>query len=308
MGEASYGQRWSRPAIPTGNFGWGGVTVGGVVEVLRYAAFTATPDGGNPAGVVLDATGLTDAEMQRVAADVGFSETAFLLPGAGPDLAVRYFSPLAEVPFCGHATIAAAVAHAERHAPGDLLLRTASGPVAVTTRRANGVVTATLTSVPPRVADEEPAALDAALAALRWTRHDLDPALPPRVAYAGAFHLVVAVRDRATLAGLDYDFAALGEVMAAEDWTTVQLVFRESATVFHARDPFPPGGVVEDPATGAAAAAFGAYLRALGLVTPPATVTIHQGHDMGRPSLLTVDVPPGNDAPVRVTGTAVAMA
>ena len=56
--------------------------------------------------------------------------------------------------------------------------------------------------------------------------------------------------------------------MAARDWTTVQLVWREDADAFHARDPFPPGGVVEDPATGAAAAAFGGYLRALGLVEP----------------------------------------
>jgi predicted PhzF superfamily epimerase YddE/YHI9 len=68
------------------------------------------------------------------------------------------------------------------------------------------------------------------------------------------------------------------------DWTTIDLIWRESAHVFHARNPFPPGGVVEDPATGAAAAAFGGYLRELGLVTPPATVTVHQGQDLGRPS------------------------
>ena len=60
----------------------------------------------------------------------------------------------------------------------------------------------------------------------------------------------------------------------------------------------------EDPATGAAAAAFGGYLRELGLVTPPVTLRLHQGHDLGRPSLLTVHVP--EDAPgIRVTGTAV---
>jgi PhzF family phenazine biosynthesis protein len=76
-------------------------------EVLRYAAFSDTPAGGNPAGVVLDARGLSDAEMLKVAADVGYSETAFL---DGED--IRYFSPLAEVPFCGHATVATGVAHA----------------------------------------------------------------------------------------------------------------------------------------------------------------------------------------------------
>jgi PhzF family phenazine biosynthesis protein len=85
----------------------------------------------------------------------------------------------------------------------------------------------------------------------------------------------------------------------------VQLVWRESYDVFHVRNPFPPGGVVEDPATGAAAAAFGGYLRDLGLVGPPATVAVHQGHDMGRPSLLTVTIPAEPGSGIDVTGTAV---
>ncbi len=84
----------------------------------------------------------------------------------------------------------------------------------------------------------------------------------------------------------------------------MHLVWRETETIFHARDPFPPGGVVEDPATGAAAAAFGAYLRSLELVMSPVRVTIHQGHDMGRPSRLLVDVPPGNRSGIKVSGTA----
>ena len=87
-------------------------------EVLRYSAFTETPEGGNPAGVVLDATGLDDERMLAIAAELGYSETAFLLPRGGGEFDVRYFSPVAEVPFCGHATIAAGVAHADRHGPG----------------------------------------------------------------------------------------------------------------------------------------------------------------------------------------------
>lgn len=75
--------------------------------------------------------------------------------------------------------------------------------------------------------------------------------------------------------------------------------------MFHARNPFPPGGVVEDPATGAAAAAFGGYLRELELVATPATVTIHQGVDMGRPSTITVTVPAEPGTGIGVTGTAV---
>jgi PhzF family phenazine biosynthesis protein len=271
-----------------------------MTEVLRYAAFTDTPTGGNPAGVVLDANGLPDAEMLRIAADVGYSETAFV---DGDD--IRYFSPLAEVPFCGHATIATGVAIAERRGPGELVFNTRSGSVPVLTRRDDqGRVTATLTSVPPRVEPLADADREELLAALGWDAADLDPALPPRVGYAGAFHPVLAAATRERLARLDYDFDRLATLMAAREWTTIQLVWREAEDRFHARNPFPPGGVVEDPATGAAAAALGAYLREEGLVTPPATITIIQGEDLGRPGRLLVDIHadrPGID----VTGTAV---
>jgi PhzF family phenazine biosynthesis protein len=276
------------------------------VAVLRYTAFSADPSGGNPAGVVLDATGLDDAAMLAVAAEVGYSETAFLRPRGDRRFGVRYFSPLAEVPFCGHATIATAVAHAARFGTGRMLLDTRAGEVAVSTvADASGQVTATLTSVAPRsvpLADED---RDRLLTALGWPAADLDGDLPLRVAYAGAWHPVVAVRDRSRLADLSYDFDGLGALMAARDWTTVALVWRSGPTAFDVRNPFPPGGVVEDPATGAAAAALGGSLRELGLVDLPATLTLSQGADMGRPSHLVVGVPAEPGTGISVTGTAV---
>jgi PhzF family phenazine biosynthesis protein len=278
-------------------------------EILRLAAFTDTPAGGNPAGVVLDASTLDDTEMQAIAAAVGYSETAFITDPATK--AVRYFSPAAEVPFCGHATIATAVALAERDGPGDVVLATNAGAVAVRTQRDHGgAIAATLTSVAPRVEGDLPEEdLRQALAILRWTADDLDRDLPPRIAYAGARHLILAARTRERLADLAYDFDALEAYMSQRDLTTVDLVHRDAhdPATFHSRNPFPVGGVVEDPATGAAAAAFGAYLRALDLISPPARVTIHQGDDMGRPSLLHVDVDPDPASGVRVTGRAIAI-
>ncbi|MER6652974.1 PhzF family phenazine biosynthesis isomerase [Streptomyces sp. NPDC000971] len=272
-------------------------------EVLRYTAFSADPEGGNPAGIVLDASGLGDAEMLAVAADLGYSESAFLTdPDGHGGHTVRYFSPKAEVPFCGHATVAAALALAERDGPGDLVFSTPAGPVPVTVVREDGELRATLTSVEPHTEDAAPEDLAEALAALDWPAADLDPALPPRIAYAGARHLVLAAATRERLADLAYDFARLEALMRRLDLTTAQLAWRESATVFHVRDPFPVGGVVEDPATGAAAAAFGAYARELGLVPDDAVLTLHQGADMGRPGTLTVELRPG-DARVRVSGT-----
>ncbi|HET6693109.1 MAG TPA: PhzF family phenazine biosynthesis isomerase, partial [Pedococcus sp.] len=233
-------------------------------EVLRYAAFPAGDAGGNPAGVVLDARGMTDEDMLLTAGEVGFSETAFLFPAesaadrnegsseGSSEARVRYFSPLAEVPFCGHATIATAVAHAERHGVGRLDLVTHGGLVPVQTRDEGGQLVATLTSVEPSVAPMSPVVVARTLEALRWSPDALDDALPPYVAFAGNRHPVLALSSRQVLAGLDYDYAALAGLMAEHDWTTMQLVHRERPELFHARNPFPPGGVVEDPATGAA--------------------------------------------------------
>lgn len=206
------------------------------------------------------------------------------------------------MPFCGHATVAAALALAERDGPGEVEFATPAGTVPVTVVSEGGELRATLTSVEPRVEDVAAGDLAEALAALDWPAADLDPALPPRIAYAGARHLVLAAATRERLAALDYDFARLEALMHRLDLTTVQLVWRASDAVFHVRDPFPVGGVVEDPATGAAAAVFGAYLRELALVPEAAVLTLHQGEDMGRPGTLTVTLGAG-DARVRVSGT-----
>jgi len=272
-----------------------------MTEVLRYTAFSDDPAGGNPAGVVLDASALSAEEMRAIAAEVGYSETAFVTGGEGDTLSVRYFSPESEVPFCGHATIATAVAHGDRHGPGALHLDTAAGRVDVIVSDGS----ATLTSVAPHVDDVPAGDLDEALVALGWSAEDLDPGLPPRYGFAGARHLILGAATRARLARLDYDFDRLRALLEARDCVTAALVFRRDAATFDARNPFPTGGVVEDPATGAAAAAFGGYLRALELVTPPAAVVIYQGEDMGRPSLLRVEIPPAGG--IRVSGRAVAL-
>ncbi|MFF0742619.1 PhzF family phenazine biosynthesis protein [Streptomyces sp. NPDC004111] len=277
-------------------------------EILRYTAFSTTPAGGNPAGVVLDASALDDPEMLAVAAELGYSETAFLTAGRAPGAyRVRYFSPKAEVPFCGHATVATAVALGERLGPLDLTFETNAGTVPVNVAASpDGTLRATLTSVEPHTEAAEPQDVEEALAALNWPAGDLDPAIAPRIAYAGARHLVLAAATRARLADLDYDFVRLRTLMERLDLTTVQLVHRVSDTVFHVRDPFPVGGVVEDAATGAAAAAFGAYARELGLVPAESTLTLHQGEDMGRPGTLTVTLR-ADDPRVQVSGTAVAI-
>ncbi len=246
--------------------------------------------------------------MQRIAADVGFSETAFLTPTGPTTARVRYFAPIAEVPFCGHATIASAVARAERGGAGRLHAGFAGRPDRGQHRRRppDGIV-ATLVSVPPQVTEIRTRRSRAALlAALRLTEDDLDPDLPIRVSYSGNHHPIVGVPldgpgpagPRPAGTGIADGRSRVGRQRSR--WSPGPVRHE-----FEARNPFPPGGVREDPATGSAAAALGGYLRALGLVRPPARVTVRQGRHVGRPGVLTVDIPAG-DGGIAVSGTAVA--
>lgn len=269
----------------------------------RYAAFTTTPTAGNPAGVWIGEELPDDATMQRIASEVGFSETAFLAPARGGRRVVRYFSPEAEVPFCGHATIASGVILGGAEGEGVYTLDSVAGEVRVEARQVDGLWEASLTSVVP-VHEPAPRTLvDEALRSLRWRREDLDMAIPPARAFAGAWHLVLAVSSRSTLDELDYDYDDLKRIMLGDDLTTLQLIWRDRADLFHARNPFPVGGIVEDPATGASAAALGGYLRDARLVSAPMAFTIRQGEVMGRPSVLRVSVP--RSGGIKVSGNAV---
>ena len=276
-------------------------------SLQRLAAFTSDPAGGNPAGVHIAEALPDDASMLAIAAEVGYSETAFLAPaspGRTDRWQTRYWSPLAEVDFCGHATIASGVALAAAHGEGTYVLVTNVGEVVVETSSDDDGPTATLESVDPRTTPLTAPQLDALLATFAWTTDVLHPDWTPAVAFAGVWHPVLVLADRAVLAGMTYDFDALQQLMTDEGWTTIQVVV-PTADGFDARDPFPVGGVVEDPATGAAAAALGGYLRAHGHVEPPATVTVRQGEDMGRPSTLVVHIP--RTGGIRVSGHAAAI-
>lgn len=267
--------------------------------LYRLTAFTTDPAGGNPAGVWVGDPLPAPDDMQRVAAEVGFSETAFVTPARGAGRTVRYFSPEGEVSFCGHATIAAGVLLGDLEGEGTYRLSTAAGEVPVTVTRRGGLTEASLTSVEPRSEPASEALVAEALEALDWRADELDPAIAPARAYAGAWHLVLAAVGAERLARLEYDFERLKAMMTRDGLTTLQLIWRERDDLFHARDPFPVGGVVEDPATGAAAAALGGYLRSAGLLAAPASFVIRQGEAMGRPSVLRVDVPASGGVVVR---------
>lgn len=270
--------------------------------LYRLTAFSSDPAGGNPAGVWIgDALPEPDV-MQAIAREVGYSETAFLAPRTGTARTIRYYSPEAEVPFCGHATIASGIVLGSLHGENLYELSSGVGEIPVRVFSRDGTLHASLTSVPPRHQSAPEPLVGSVLDALGWDAAELDPDIPPARAYAGSWHLVLVVRDKRRLDDLEYDFESAKALMLADGLTTLQLIWRESEEVFHSRNPFPVGGVVEDPATGSAAAALGGYLRDAGLIAAPATITIRQGEAMGRPSLLTVEIPPAGG--VSVTGVA----
>lgn len=274
-------------------------------QLYRLAAFADRPGGGNPAGVWVGDALPDAAGMQRIAAEVGYSETAFVAPTRGRERTVRYYSPEAEVSFCGHATVAGGVQMGRLSGAGSYLLDTAEGEVRVTVNQVEGQWQASLVSVTPEFRPAEPELVDEVCVLLGWRGEELDREIPPVRAYAGAWHLVLACKEQTRLAQLEYDFERLKALMLRESLTTLQLVWRESEECFHARDPFPVGGVVEDPATGAAAAALGGYLRDAGLLQAPAQMIIRQGEAMGRPSRLQVGIPLSGG--IVVTGQAVSL-
>jgi PhzF family phenazine biosynthesis protein len=264
-------------------------------EILRYSAFAATPEGGNPAGVVLDAAGLDDERMLRIAAEVGYSETAFLTGRSEvdgvPHHRVRYFSPGAEVPFCGHATVATAVALAERDGVGTVVFETAAGPVTLKSAAdADGEIAVSFTSVEPQVREIDPAVRDRLLGMLGLTAADTDPRFPVQESFAGNWHPIVFVADRELFHQFRFRPADVAELMRAQGWLgTVTVLHAHDSTEFEARNLFPVGRITEDPATGSAAASTGAYLRAHGHAGE--TVRIRQGAHVGRPSELIVTIP-----------------
>lgn len=276
------------------------------MQLLKIAAFCAEDCGGNPAGVLLGTELPSEGDMQGMAAEVGFSETAFAAPMAG-GWRVRYFSPATEIPFCGHATIALGAALTSQHGEGTYALALNNPGLDVEGYRQGDQWGASLMSPPTRSAQAPDGIVDAAAALLGYSLEDLDPRLPPALIHAGAGHLVMALRRRERLAAMRYDFDAGQAFMRKFGLVTIMLAHAQTATLFHVRNAFAYGGVYEDPATGAAAAAFGGYLRDLGWAHGGA-ISVHQGDDMGVPCRIEVEIGSGQGAPVRVSGTARFMA
>ncbi|MBI6782293.1 PhzF family phenazine biosynthesis protein [Pseudomonas syringae] len=271
-------------------------------EVLKLAAFSDRDRGGNPAGVWIGDALPEDAVMQQIAADIGFSETAFAAPVEG-GWRVRYFSPLAEVPFCGHATIALGAALAAQQGDGVFQLTLNQAQITVEGHAQGSLTSAALQSPPTFSKPISVPVLEEALALFGYNHADLDERITPAHINGGAGHLLLALNSRERLKAMRYEQQTGHDLMVREGWATILLVWAETDQLFHTRNPFAFGGVYEDPATGAATAALGGYLRDIGW-PHGGLIDIIQGEDMGSPSRLRAEIPQQPGSSIRVSGMA----
>jgi len=276
------------------------------VKIHRIAAFTKEGHGGNPAGVVLADVLPDPAIMQRIAAEVGYSETVFSAR-MGDHWQTRYFSPETEVPFCGHATIALGYVLATEIGAGNYQLSLAQGAISMQADLRDGAGYSILHSPSTRSERAADALTQEALALFGYKADDLDPALPVTKAHAGADHLIIPLRSRSALSAMRYDLDAGRVFMRKHGLVTVAFVWREADRLFHARNAFASGGVVEDPATGAAAAALAGMLRDGGWLGAGG-LSILQGEDMGRPTLIEATFTDTPGSSVSVGGAAAEIA
>jgi PhzF family phenazine biosynthesis protein len=281
--------------------------------VYQVDAFTTERFTGNPAGVVLDAGGLSDAEMQGIARELGNPETAFLGPpdGADHDVTVRYFSPTTEVPLCGHATIAAHYVRARvADAPsGTVVQRSRAGRNRIhVERRANGEHRIVMElgrpafELPLRGSDRQ-----AVLDALGVSEADARTDCPVQVVSTGHSKVLVGLRSGARLLGLAPDMSAL-HALSVRTGCNGYLVFALGADVpdvlTTARVFAPAIGIPEDPVTGNGNGPLGAYLVRHGLV-PHDGVSLRfratQGQCVGRRGFVDVHVRIADGVPCSTT-------
>lgn len=276
--------------------------------------FTNVPFGGNPLAIFPEAEGMAEAAMQTIAAELNLSETVFVTQATGPTPSLRIFTPKAELPFAGHPTVGTAIALADIRAASEqtkLVMQTLSGPVKALIRTGDDGQKEALITVPRLPAAGAAPGLEATAATLGLRPEDL--AAAPVAYEAGVPFTFVRVADRQCLSRTRIDSANWTStfahawapqlyVLSMEDW--------EQGREVHARMFAPALGIVEDPATGAAAAALAGMLNDLQRPeNGQVSWTIHQGEDMGRPSriVLEASVAGGRLAEVRLGGTAVPM-
>ena len=272
------------------------------MDVQRIAAFSDGSSGGTPAGVVLCEILPAATAMRRSQpkSDIQKRSSPRLREIAGAcDISRQRLKSI----FAGTLTIALGAALAVRQGDGIFPLQLNDVRITVEGRRTGTTRTAALQSPPTRSHPANNDLIGEALRLFGLSAETLDQRIPPAIAHAGADHLVLALCSRTLLSMMRYDLSSGQTLARRESIGTFSLLYAAGPQLFHARNPFPIGGVYEDPATGAAAAALAGYLRDL-CWPHTGAVEIFQGEDMGVPSRLRAEITSEPGASIRVSGGA----
>ena len=269
--------------------------------VYQVDSFTTRLLEGNPAGVVLNAEGLDETLMRRIAREMNKSETAFIFdePGEGYDIEVRFFTPTKEVPICGHATIAALYVYAKERGleSGVVRQKTKAGVLPVEIVPEDGDRRVVMTQARPEFGMElegEPKA--ELLAGLGIDARLLDPSLPVQIVSTGHSKVLVPIGSKDTLDVLAIDGPALSRLSAkigCNGFYAFTLDSREAGVLASGRMFAPAIGIPEDPVTGNANGPLGAYLARQGRIPRSGeghAFTITQGEAIDRKGYMDVTV------------------
>ena len=276
------------------------------MELYTVDAFTDVPLGGNPAGVALFQDKLPDeAEMRRVAAQVGYSETAFLRRIAPDRFEVRYFTPVEEVALCGHATVGSFSLLLQKgliEGGRTYIAQTGAGDIRVDI--AAGLVW--LDMAVPKELGQLSDADASALLSMYGLEEGAFGTLHPAMVDTGLPDIMMPLANPALLAALKPDMEAISALSKRLNVTGVH-AFALASDGVHCRNFAPLYGIDEESATGTSNGALTYYLYRRGLVQPDATNLVSQGEAMRKPSKIysRLSVSRDGSVSIRVGGSAV---
>ncbi len=285
------------------------------ITVFHYSAFTTQVGKGNPAGLVLDADELTTAQMQEIARRVGFNETSFICHSTEADLRLRYFTPGYEMELCGHGTIAALYALQARHLlperaePVQLIVETRAGLLPMAIREQAGRPLVRMRQAEAEFRPFEGARSELA-SVLGLREEDLAADLPVVYASTGTWTLLVPIRSLEAFARMNAhneEFPALLQAMPRCSLHPFCLQTHDPTALMHGRhfsSAF--AGTREDPVTGTASGALGAYYITYIRPQQRLSLLIEQGFEVGRDGRVLVEVERDEQGvQVSIEGTAV---
>lgn len=282
------------------------------LKFYQADVFTSQPFGGNPVAVFPDADGLTDDELQQIAREMNLSETVFVFPPTDPAAVarLRIFTPTQEIPFAGHPVLGtfyvlAQLGRISIQEPVTSVVQECNiGLFSVELHAEQSRVVRVVMSQPkPEFLDPIDAVDDVYLigGALSLPKHVIaDTKWPLQVVSTGLPVLIVPVRTLTAVRSINPDASAIINVcerFGANGIMVFTTVTVESFASVHARMFAPKIGILEDPATGSAGGALGAYLVQNGVVEvgPTTNILIEQGYEIDRPSRIFVQVESDDD-------------